>query len=175
MKKCVLVFVLIGLINLVVSAQDQGSSILPELMSCEKSASMSDDLARFNEKPSDSILMEAVKELQVSEPAPDTVYETYDVQKMPSFPGGEAELQKFIIDNLSIPKPNRETNICGTAAIRFVVSANGELTDFFKLTDCFWTEQLVKVIQSGPRWIPGERNGVPVPVNFTIPLRIHFE
>jgi len=172
MKSYFLIFALVGLNKLVVSAQQQ---TVPELISCEKSASKPEDMTRFYEEPSDSILKEAVKALQVSEPTLDTVYETYDVEKMPSFPGGEVELLKFVSENLSIPSPSRETNICASAIIRFVVHTNGDLTDFRILKGCFWADQLIKLIESGPCWIPGERNGVPISVSFTIPIRIRIQ
>lgn len=174
MKKYVLFLALIGLSNLLVVAQEQASSTVPELMSCPEVASKSEDMARFNEEPSDSILRDAVKELQVSEPVMDTVYNTYDVEKMPSFPGGESELQKFILEDINIPALNKDNQICSTSAISFVVQKNGDLTDFKILKDCGWANSLILALQSGPCWEPGEINDIPVAVEFVLPLRLCF-
>ena len=118
-------------------------------------------------------------ELQVVE-APkveDKVYETFDIQKMPSFPGGEAELQKFLVENINYPAIARENNIQGTAALSFVVGKDGTISNVQILKDpgggC--GKEAVRVVQSMPKWTPGEANGNPVKVKFTLPVRFRLQ
>lgn len=118
-------------------------------------------------------------ELQVVE-APkveDKVYETFDIQKMPSFPGGEGELQKFLMENINYPAIARENNIQGTAALSFVVGKDGSITNVQILKDpgggC--GKEAVRVVQSMPKWTPGEANGNPVKVKFTLPVRFRLQ
>lgn len=118
-------------------------------------------------------------ELQVIE-APkveDKVYETFDIQKMPSFPGGEGELQKFLMENINYPAIARENNIQGTAALSFVVGKDGSITNVQILKDpgggC--GKEAVRVVQSMPKWTPGEANGNPVKVKFTLPVRFRLQ
>lgn len=118
-------------------------------------------------------------ELQVVE-APkveDKVYETFDIQKMPSFPGGEGELQKFLMENINYPAIARENNIQGTAALSFVVGKDGTISNVQILKDpgggC--GKEAVRVVQSMPKWTPGEANGNPVKVKFTLPVRFRLQ
>jgi periplasmic protein TonB len=119
-------------------------------------------------------------ELEVVEPVKvveDKVYETFDIQKMPSFPGGEAELQKFLRDNINYPAIARENNIQGTAALSFVVGKDGTISNVTILKDpgggC--GKEAVRVVNSMPKWTPGEANGNPVKVKFTLPVRFRLE
>ena len=120
------------------------------------------------------------KELEVVEPVKvveDKVYETFDIQKMPSFPGGEAELQKFLRDNINYPAIARENNIQGTAALSFVVGKDGSISNVTILKDpgggC--GKEAVRVVNSMPKWTPGEANGNAVKVKFTLPVRFRLE
>ena len=120
------------------------------------------------------------KELEVVEPVKvveDKVYETFDIQKMPSFPGGEAELQKFLRDNINYPAIARENNIQGTAALSFVVGKDGSISSVTILKEpgggC--GKEAVRVVNQMPRWTPGEANGNPVKVKFTLPVRFRLE
>lgn len=120
------------------------------------------------------------KELEVVEPVKvveDKVYETFDIQKMPSFPGGEAELQKFLRDNINYPAIARENNIQGTAALSFVVGKDGSISSVTILKEpgggC--GKEAVRVVNSMPKWTPGEANGNPVKVKFTLPVRFRLE
>ena len=44
------------------------------------------------------------------------------VEQMPTFPGGETELMKFIRDNLRYPVIAKENGIQGRVILRFVIS-----------------------------------------------------
>lgn len=123
------------------------------------------------DNPSELEVVEAPKVVE------DKVYETFDIQKMPSFPGGEAELQKFLRDNINYPAIARENNIQGTAALSFVVGKDGTISNVTILKDpgggC--GKEAVRVVNSMPKWAPGEANGNPVKVKFTLPVRFRLE
>lgn len=109
--------------------------------------------------------------------ADDKVYEQFDIQKMPSFPGGEAELAKFLQENINYPAIARENNIQGTAALSFVVGKDGSITNVTILKDpgggC--GKEAIRVVQAMPKWQPGEANGNPVKVKFTLPVRFRLQ
>jgi protein TonB len=92
---------------------------------------------------------------------------------MPSFPGGDAAMMAYLRDNIVYPASARETNIMGTVALRFVVGVDGSISDIAILKDpgggC--GKEAVRVLKSMPTWIPGEANGNPVKVRFTMPVR----
>jgi protein TonB len=116
-------------------------------------------------------------EVEPQKAEPEKVYETFDIQKLPSFPGGEAELQKFLRDNISYPAIARENNIQGTAALSFVVNKDGSISNVTILKDpgggC--GKEAVRVVGIMPKWSPGEANGNKVKVKFTLPVRFRLE
>lgn len=107
----------------------------------------------------------------------DKTYEMFDIQKSPSFPGGEAELLKYLNQNIKYPQLARDNNIQGSVALTFVVNKDGSVSDVKILKDIGGGcgKEAVRVVNSMPRWIPGEANGHPVKVRFTLPVRFRLE
>ncbi|MDH6309880.1 hypothetical protein M2451_002251 [Dysgonomonas sp. PFB1-18] len=106
------------------------------------------------------------------------VYVTAEV--MPSFPGGEAEMHRFISENIKypvIPDDKIMENI--RTAVRFTVTRTGEIKDIEPAKDQYkgtiLTDSLTSVIKRMPRWIPGKEKGVPVNVYFTMPLHVNLK
>ena len=97
----------------------------------------------------------------------------YDaVEQMPTFPGGEAELMKFIRDNLRYPLTAKKEGIQGRVILRFVVTKTGAIDNITVLRslDPACDEEAIRLIKSMPKWIPGKQNGNNVPVYFTLPV-----
>lgn len=94
------------------------------------------------------------------------------VEQMPTFPGGEAEMQRYIANNLKYPISAQENSIQGRVTIRFVVTASGEISDVkvLKGIDPACDREAVRVVKSMPKWIPGKQNGRNVAVYFTLPI-----
>lgn len=94
------------------------------------------------------------------------------VEQMPTFPGGQAELMKFISTNLKYPVTAAESGVQGRVTCQFVVGADGAVRDVqvVKTLDPYCDKEAVRVIKSMPRWIPGKQNGKPVPVKYTVPI-----
>ncbi|MDR0824908.1 MAG: TonB family protein [Prevotella sp.] len=94
------------------------------------------------------------------------------VEQMPTFPGGEVEMQKFIGNNLKYPVVAQESGIQGRVTIRFVVSKTGAIEDVTVMRgiDSSCDKEAVRVVKSMPRWNPGKQNGLSVPVYFTLPI-----
>ncbi len=104
-------------------------------------------------------------------------FEMFDIQKPPSFPGGEAELLKYLAENIKYPPLARENNIQGQVVLSFVVGKRGEIMDVTIIKDIGGGcgKEAVRVVESMPRWIPGEANGNPVKVRFVLPVRFKLE
>jgi TonB family protein len=115
----------------------------------------------------------AVEEVQVEKGDPEKIYESFDVQKYPSFPGGEAELMKYLSQNIQYPAEARKNNIQGTVALSFIVEKDGSISNIKILKDpgAGCGQEAVRVMQSMPRWSPGEANGFPVRTRFLFPVR----
>ncbi len=97
------------------------------------------------------------------------------VEQFPEFPGGEAELIKFINKNIQYPSIARENGIAGQVVLAFVVSADGSISGVKVLRDigggC--AEEAIRMVNKMPKWIPGKQNGREVNVEFNLP--INFE
>ncbi|MEZ4942010.1 MAG: energy transducer TonB [Saprospiraceae bacterium] len=110
-------------------------------------------------------------------PVEDRVYEMFDIHKPPGFPGGEAELLKYLADNIKYPPLARENNIQGVVALSFVVDKGGRVREVYVLKDIGGGcgKEALRVVENMPKWIPGEANGHPVKVRFTLPVRFRLE
>lgn len=100
------------------------------------------------------------------------------VEIMPSFPGGEAEMLKFIMNNLKYPETaSQEQGLCTSVIARFVIQADGSITDIQLLRSCFeeFDSEVINLIKKMPKWVPGKQNGKNVPVYFTLPVYISFK
>lgn len=98
------------------------------------------------------------------------------VEEMPSFPGGDGDMQKFIFTNLKYPAKSIEYGVQGRVTLRFIVTKTGEITDIENIRDTrgdSLADSLIQVIKKMPNWIPGKHEGKAVDVYYTLPLQIH--
>ena len=98
------------------------------------------------------------------------VYEK--VEKMPQFVGGDAELIKFLQNNMRYPVAAEKNGIQGRVVCSFVVECNGSITNVkvVKSVDPLLDEEAVRVLSLMPKWTPGAKDGVPVRVKYTVPV-----
>ena len=94
------------------------------------------------------------------------------VEQMPQFPGGPAELLKYIAKNLKYPVIAQENGIQGKVILRFVVNAQGHVENVkvLRSLDPYCDKEAIRVVKSLPQWIPGKQNGRNVPVYYTCPI-----
>ncbi|MEL5895000.1 TonB family protein [Bacteroides sp. GD17] len=110
---------------------------------------------------------------QVVTQAPVEEEKVFDmVEQMPTFPGGQAELLKYIADHLKYPTIAQENGVQGRVTCQFVVGKDGKVRDvtILKTLDPYCDKEAVRVILSMPSWIPGKQNGKPVSVKYTVPI-----
>lgn len=95
------------------------------------------------------------------------------VEEMPSFPGGEAALMKFLGNNIKYPAIAKDAGIQGTVFVTFVVDEDGNVKDVKVLRSigggC--DEEAIRVVQSMPKWSPGKQRGKAVKVQYNLPIR----
>ena len=94
------------------------------------------------------------------------------VDKMPSFPGGDAALMTFIRDNISYPPEAAERNIQGKVVVQFVVDSTGQVGEMrvVRSADPDLDREAVRVIGALPKFVPGTLQGKPVNVWYTLPV-----
>ncbi len=95
------------------------------------------------------------------------------VEQMPEFPGGEAALYKYLVDNLRYPERATNAGAQGTVRVKFVINEDGRISmvDVPRPIGNGMDEEAKRVVQSMPPWKPGKNNGKPVKVYFQIPIK----
>lgn len=99
------------------------------------------------------------------------------VEQMPQFPGGEAELMKYIQKNLKYPPVAMENNIQGRVVVQFVVTKTGKIGEVkvARGKDPDLDKEAVRVVKSLPDFIPGKMNGQSVNVWYTLPITFKLQ
>lgn len=99
------------------------------------------------------------------------------VEEMPSFPGGEQEMYRYIGKNIEYPRMAKESGISGRVFVTFVVEKNGAVTDVKILRGigggC--DEEAIRVIKSMPTWKAGKQRGKPVRVQYRMPIKFTLQ
>jgi protein TonB len=98
------------------------------------------------------------------------------VERMPSFPGGDAAMFKYLGDNIKYPVIAQENGVQGRVICQFVVNRDGSIVDIVVVrpVDPSLDREAVRVIQSMPKWSPGQQRGKPVRVKFTLPVNFRL-
>lgn len=110
---------------------------------------------------------------QVVTQAPAQEEQVFDmVEQMPTFPGGTAELMKYIADHVKYPTIAQENGTQGRVICQFVVGSDGTVRNVtvLKKLDPYCDKEAVRVIMNMPKWIPGKQNGKAVSVKYTVPI-----
>jgi periplasmic protein TonB len=101
----------------------------------------------------------------------DEIYESFACDEKPSFPGGDAQLFKYIAENTRFP--NIEGDIEGKVYIKFVITKTGEIgqTIIMRQVDPLLDEEAIRVVKSLPKWEPAKIKGELVNSWFIVPVK----
>lgn len=125
----------------------------------------------------EEIPFEATK---VDESAPlaantDEVFKVVEVD--PEFPGGVEALYKYLAENIKYPEKAKNNKVEGRVYITFVIEKDGTVSDAKVLRSV--NEELdaeaLRVINAMPKWKPGMQQGVPVRVQYNIPITFKLQ
>lgn len=92
---------------------------------------------------------------------------------MPSFPGGEKALAKFIQDNIEYPQEAIDNGAEGKVVVSFAVDEAGKIytpTIVSGKGEYGLDAAALKVVNKMPRWNPGQIKGKNVKTKFTLPI-----
>ncbi|MDR1683526.1 MAG: energy transducer TonB [Candidatus Symbiothrix sp.] len=94
------------------------------------------------------------------------------VEVMPSFPGGDKEMMRWLSENIKYPTVAQEQGIQGRVILRFVVKPDGSVdnVEVQRSLDPSLDKEAVRVVKKMPKWIPGKQNGNAVYVYYTLPV-----
>lgn len=120
----------------------------------------------FCEGAENALPLPQIKKLGVADD--DRIYEV--VEHMPSFPGGADSLSTYINSHFKYPKEG----ICfsGRIYVQFIVEKDGSISDVRVLRpiEPCYDKEVVRMVKSMPKWIPGKQNGIPVRVKYVLPV-----
>ncbi len=107
--------------------------------------------------------------LKVSED--NSIYNTSSVEVKPDFPGGMEKFYKFVGNNFQTPE---EDGLKGKVYVSFIVEKDGSLTDIRVVRDLGYGtgKEAIRVLNKCPKWIPGQKNGKPIRVMYSIPITV---
>lgn len=99
-----------------------------------------------------------------------------DAMEMPEFKGGSSRLTNFLAENLQYPEIAIENGVEGTVNVSFIVLKNGEIARIKLLNKVGWgiDEESIRLVKAMPKWNPGKRDGIPVNIRISIPIKFRF-
>jgi TonB family protein len=101
--------------------------------------------------------------------------------EMPSYTGGEAEMLKYLQNNVQYPQAAKDHDEEGTVFVDFVIDKTGQVTDV-EANDSvnsdvsqLLKDESIRVVSSMPKWTPAKEKGKPVDVAYSIPITFQME
>lgn len=131
--------------------------------------------------PTDVTKAEKQEQVQVEAEDEDTLENGEQVfrvvEVMPKFPGGDAELLKFIAKNVKYPQESQDKGEQGRVICSFVVDKKGNIVEpkIIRGIDPSLDAEALRVIGMMPRWTPGRQDGKAVRVLYTVPITFRLQ
>jgi TonB family protein len=99
------------------------------------------------------------------------------VEQTPVFQGEDSLLYNFIRNHLVYPQEAIENGIQGRVVCQFAVDIDGTITDIeiLRSLDRYTDKEVVRLIKSMPKWLPGKRHGENVKVRYTLPITFKLQ
>ena len=102
--------------------------------------------------------------------ANDKVYEV--CEQMPTFPGGDAALMKYLSENVKYPALAIKAQEQGRVVVSFTVEKDGAISDVkvARSVTPSLDAEAVRVVKAMPKWTPGKQGGQLVRVRYNVPV-----
>ena len=99
------------------------------------------------------------------------------VEVMPMFTGGMKAMMTYVGDNIKYPEQAQKDGKQGRVIVQFIVDKEGNVTNvtLARGVSPELDAEAIRVVKSMPKWIPGENDGEPVNVKFTMPVNFALE
>ena len=99
------------------------------------------------------------------------------VEQMPSFPGGDSALLKYLLANVKYPVPALKAQKQGRVMVRFTVEKDGAITNVkvARSVTPSLDAEAVRAIKSMPKWSPGKQGGEFVRVKYIVPVSFRLK
>ena len=99
------------------------------------------------------------------------------VEQMPSFPGGDSALLKYLLANVKYPVPALKAQKQGRVMVRFTVEKDGAISNVkvARSVTPSLDAEAVRAIKSMPKWSPGKQGGEFVRVKYIVPVSFRLK
>ena len=110
-------------------------------------------------------------------PKTDTATAPHVYSYVDEMPAAGYDLRQYLSENIKYPEAARQQGIGGRVIVRFVVDVQGNVTNpsIMHSPDTLLSLEALRVVRQMPRWHPGKRSGVAVPVYFTLPIVVMLD
>ena len=90
---------------------------------------------------------------------------------------GETKMLHFIYSDIKYPRFARKEGIEGKVIAGFVVDKEGNVIDrkIYRGVCQGMSDEVARIIDTMPKWVPGKQNGKPVKVLYTLPVKFKFQ
>ena len=119
----------------------------------------------------------------------------------PTFPGGDNAMMAYLARHISYPRTASNYGLEGQTVVKFLVNTDGSISDVRvvqnritvedrkpfqrlagdekrrtreKVLELF-ADEAIRVVSSMPRWKPGVRNGIPMKVEYELPINFRID
>lgn len=95
-----------------------------------------------------------------------------------SFPGGLDSLHSYLERHTKYPEKARKKSKEGLTICRFSVYEDGSIKDVLLMKSSGYRKidkEVIRVVKSMPKWIPGTLDGKPVRMYFTLPMKFQLK
>lgn len=108
-----------------------------------------------------------------TKPQMETIYDLFDLEVLPQFPGGERAMFQFVRDSLQYPPIARKKGISGMVPVSFVIDTLGGISSVSLVRDIGGGcgKEALRLVKAMPRWSPGSYKGRKVKTRYTLPVR----
>lgn len=106
-------------------------------------------------------------------PPQEEVEEIFEFVEEPTeFPGGQAELQKYLGKSIRYPEIAIDNGIQGRVVVTFVIEKNGKPSNVkvVRSVDPSLDKEAIRVVEAMPAWKPGKQQGKAVRQRFNLPV-----
>ena len=103
----------------------------------------------------------------------DASNKVYEVcEQMPTFPGGDAALMKYLSENVKYPALAIKAQEQGRVVVSFTVEKDGAISDVkvARSVTPSLDAEAVRVVKAMPKWTPGKQGGQLVRVRYNVPV-----
>ena len=99
------------------------------------------------------------------------------VERMPSFPGGDSALLKYLFENVKYPMSALKAQKQGRVMVCFTVEKDGAISNVkvSRSVTPSLDAEAVRAIKSMPKWSPGKQGGEFVRVKYNVPVTFRLK